>query len=226
MTGIRAVFFDVDDTLVDFDTAARAALSDVLGPEADYDEWVGLTHYERFNRGELDFVTMRETRMADYLVLLGRGAEVDQAAELEARRFDALFDRYALFDDVLPCLSVLRADGLRLGLITNNEPSYQHTKIRRMGLDELVDTIVISGEIGIAKPDPRIFAYACAALDVDASAAMHVGDSLDADVIGALGAGLRGVWLDRRGRRGSLTGETPAGASVVTGLGEVPGLLA
>lgn len=221
MTAIQAVFFDVDDTLVDFDAAARAALADTLGPEADYDLWIGLTHYERFNRGELDFQTMRHTRMADYLALLGREADVPRAEALEALRFDALFDRYVLFDDVLPCLTALRASGLRLGLITNNEPSYQRRKISVLGLDALVDAVAISGDVGVAKPDPAIFAYACAQLDVEAGAAMHVGDNIDADVLGAVGAGLRAVWINRNGSTAAI--EAPA--AMIRSLGELSALL-
>src|SRR2546428_14116620 len=66
------VFFDVDDTLVDFGTAARGALPAVLGAGVDYALWTSLKHYSRFTSGELAFDTMRTTRMADFLRRIGR----------------------------------------------------------------------------------------------------------------------------------------------------------
>lgn len=197
-TSIRAVFLDVDDTLVDYDTAARRAFAAALGPDAGYERFTTLDHYSRFVSGELGFAEMRERRMADFLALVGRDAAVSSAAEIEQRRFDGLAEHYALFADVLPCLSALRERGLLLGLITNNESAHQRAKIRAVGLDGLVDVIVISGEFGVGKPDPAIFAHACAQLGVTPDEALHVGDSLHADAHGAHGAGVGAVWLDRR----------------------------
>lgn len=222
MSAVQAVFFDVDDTLVDYEKAALAAFRAVLGPEAPYDEWLRLPHFERWTSGELGFEEMRALRMADFLAQLGRDDEVGDAARLEAVRFDSLIGGCALYDDVLPCVSALRSRGLRLGLITNNEPTHQRAKIAAVGLDGMFDTVVISGELGVAKPRPGIFEHACAALGVDPAEAVHVGDNREADVAGAFGAGLHGVWLDRRG----VGGEVHPQASVIRTLDEVPALVA
>jgi putative hydrolase of the HAD superfamily len=216
---LRAVFFDVDDTLVDYTGAARAGFAEVLGPGASYERWLELDHLDRFYRGEFDFQTMRHTRMRDFLAELGRHHE--DAVSLEAYRFETVAARCALFDDVLPCLTLLRDQGLRIGLITNNEPEYQRAKILKVGLQDLVDTIVISGEIGVTKPDPAIFEHACDLLGIPAEQAMHVGDNLDADVRGAIEAGLRGVWLNRNGS----TADPHPGARMITGLGQLPTML-
>ena len=105
---------------------------------------------------------------------------------------------FELFADVLDCLRALRQAGLKLGVITNSEPAHQRRKLRAVGLADAFDTVVISGEFGVAKPDPAIFEHACAAIGVAPGAALHVGDRLDLDALGASDAGLRGVWLDRR----------------------------
>jgi putative hydrolase of the HAD superfamily len=196
---VRAVFLDVDDTLVDYEAAAAQSFHRVLGPDADYDLWSSLDHYERFLAGELGFQAMRDVRMVDYLALIGRSADVSRAVEIERERFDGLADFYALYDDVLPVLTELRTRGLQLGLITNNEADHQWAKIRAVGLDQLVDAVAISGEVGVAKPDRRIFDHACAQLGVSPAEALHVGDNFYADVRGAHGAGLRAVWLNRVG---------------------------
>ncbi len=222
MTSVHAVFFDVDDTLIDYEAAALAAFRGALGPDAPYEEWLRLPHFSRWTSGELGFQEMRDLRMADFLAQLGRDDEVGDAARLEALRFDALIGGCALYDDVLPCVSALRARGLKLGLITNNEPTHQRAKLAAVGLDGVFDAVVISGELGVAKPEPEIFAHACAKLDVEPAAALHVGDNRIADVAGAIGAGLRGVWLDR----GGVGGDVHPAASVVRSLTEVPALVA
>jgi putative hydrolase of the HAD superfamily len=197
---LAAVFFDVDDTLIDYAPAARAALIGALGDDVDHAVWGRLPHYERYLLGELDFPTFRQGRMSEYLTLAGRAADVERAAEIEALRFDALVANCRLFDDVPAALEALRVRGLRLGLITNNDGVHQREKLAAVGLGEQFDAIVISGEVGVPKPRPEIFVAACAALGVEPAQALHVGDNLDADYRGARDAGLAAVWLNRSGR--------------------------
>jgi HAD superfamily hydrolase (TIGR01549 family) len=110
--------------------------------------------------------------------------------------------RYRLFADGLPAITDLRARVGRLALITNGPADTQQHKIDVVDLARHFDAIVISGAAGVAKPDPAIFELAAAQLDVPLSAIWHVGDSLQADVAGALNAHLGGaVWLNRPGMR-------------------------
>lgn len=218
---IRAVFLDVDDTLVDYAPAAHAAFRIAVGDQAPYEQWLGLDHYERWLTGGFEnFVAFREGRMRDFLRLLGRDADADRAAEIEQHRFERLADHYRLFADVQPLLAELRGKGVRLGLITNNESVHQRDKLARVGLDTGFDAIVISDEVGVAKPDPAIFEHALALVELDPDEAMHVGDNRRADAQGAHDAGLRAVWLDRAGRHDGTALEFP----VVRSLAEVPAL--
>lgn len=221
MSAARAVFFDVDETLVDFDAAALRAHTALFGDAGGYGQWCELTpqFWPLFTAGELDFVGMREARMARYLELAGI---VGQAGEYEARRWEQVESGFELYPDVADCLADLRAAGLRLGVITNNESAHQRRKLATVGLTEAFDVVAISGEVGVAKPDPAIFAHACAAAGVRPDEAMHVGDLLDVDAYGARDAGLRGVWLDRRHRHDG----SAAGVTVVSDLAGVPALVA
>jgi putative hydrolase of the HAD superfamily len=197
---IRAVFFDVDATLVDFDASALAALREIFGADADYAAWLRLSaeHYPRYTSGELDFTEMREARMAAYLQRAGLPAPAETVRAAEQRRIDLLDASYALFDDVIDCLDQLRADGFQLGLITNNDSDHQRRKLVRVGLADRFDAVLISGECGVAKPERAIFDLARAQIGVCADEAVHVGDNLVTDVRGALDAGFAAVWLDRR----------------------------
>jgi putative hydrolase of the HAD superfamily len=215
---IEAVFFDVDDTLVDFDTAARAAFHAVFGESADYAAWITLSRqwYPRHPK-ELSWADMRVGRTAAFLQTLGRADDPDG---IEARRLGMAAAACRLFPDAADCLGALRRSGRELGVITNSESVHQRAKLRAVGLGDAFDAVVISGEVGVAKPERAIFEHACAAVGVAPQAALHVGDRLDLDALGASEAGLRGVWLDRRAE---ANGERRV--SVVTTLAEVPGLL-
>jgi putative hydrolase of the HAD superfamily len=215
---IQAVFFDVDDTLVDFDSAARIAFRAVFGESADYTDWTALSRqwYPRHPK-ELSWQAMRVGRTAAFLESLGRD---DDAREAEAHRMGVVAASYRLFPDVADCLRGLREAGLRLGVITNSESVHQRGKLRAVGLADAFDAVVISGEIGVSKPDRAIFDHACSAIDAVPQAALHVGDRLDLDALGARDAGLRGVWLDRLA---NANGERRV--SVVSSLGALGGLL-
>jgi putative hydrolase of the HAD superfamily len=217
---ISAVFFDVDDTLVDYDSSARAAFRETFGAGASYDLWLAVSepHFRRYGLGVVGFEEMRIQRTADFLDRAGLAGD---PAALEVRRFTLLGRSWRLFDDVAVTLDALRARGIRLGLITNNEPVHQRAKLAQVGLDTGFDAVVISGEVGFAKPAGEIFAHACNLAGVDPVASVHVGDRLDLDARGALAAGMRGVWLDRRGEHdGSALDVT-----VIRGLDELDPLL-
>jgi len=219
---VRAVFFDVDDTLVDYATTSRLALDEAMGAAAEYDLWQQISepHFQRYYRGEIEFAAMRIERTAHFLRELGREADSHRAADLETARFTHLNRSFVLFDDVAACLAALRERSVRLGLITNNDGPHQRRKLAAVGLADSFDAVAISGEVGAAKPDPAIFTYACAALGVAPNEAMHVGDRLDADALGATAVGLSGVWLDRRGAAGD-----ERRVPVVTTLAELPALV-
>lgn len=84
-----------------------------------------------------------------------------------------------------------------LGLVTNGAPDVQREKLAGTDLAHHFSVNVVSAEVGVGKPDPRIFEIALRALGVRAQEAAMVGDSLERDVAGARRAGLRAIWIDR-----------------------------
>jgi putative hydrolase of the HAD superfamily len=207
------VLFDLDDTLFAHQGAVaegiRRHLGSVGGPFAGADPVAAVTlwhaleeqHYHSYLAGELDFQGQRLARARDFAA--AHGVELTDG---DARAwFDTYFLRYRegwrLHDDAFPCLDDL-ADafpGIRFGLITNGDLAFQGEKLRATGLDARVDHVIASGELGVVKPDARIFHRACEVFGVAAETAVYVGDRLRTDAIGAAAAGLTGVWLDRHG---------------------------
>ena len=108
-------------------------------------------------------------------------------------------EMYRLFEDVEELLTTLKQSGVPLAIITNGAADFQRDKVRVLDLERRFDVVIVSGEVGIAKPDAAIFALAMERLGVGPEGVWHVGDNLGTDVAGAKAAGIGAVWLNRRG---------------------------
>ncbi|WP_411721861.1 HAD family hydrolase [Mycetocola sp.] len=206
----KLALFDLDDTLLDHRGAVslgilrhvdRTAAFPLPDRERSVALWHELEdrHYHRYLSKELTFAGQRRARALDFAAAHGLTLS---AVEADAW-FDSYFDSYRgaweLFDDALPCLDRLADAGVRVGVITNGEADYQRVKLERTGLSDRFEHLIASGDVGVAKPDPRIFEHACALFDIAPNDALYVGDRLLTDAVGAESAGLEGVWLNRFG---------------------------
>lgn len=201
------VFFDLDDTILDHAHAERTAAMEFFRlnravfsdpPEEFVARWrtTARKHIGRYIRGELSFQGQRRERIRE--LFAGRETLTDAEA-------DRLFGSYLLayeenwrpFPDVARCLADL--GGTRVGIITNGDGEQQRKKIDVLGLTTRFSPIVVSGEVGVSKPDADIFLLACLEAGESPSESWHVGDDLRIDAEGSAAAGLHGVWLDRNG---------------------------
>jgi putative hydrolase of the HAD superfamily len=135
-----------------------------------------------------------------------------RAEDLRAALLGAL--RFRPYADAPGVLAELGAMGVARVVVSNWDVSL-HEVLDRTGLSPLLDGVVISAEVGAAKPEAAIFEHALAVAGVPAGEALHVGDTKEADLAGALAAGLRAVHLDR-------SGDDP---QAIASLAEVPGLV-
>jgi putative hydrolase of the HAD superfamily len=122
--------------------------------------------------------------------------------------------RFRPYPEVPHALARLRHGGARLAVVSNWDVSL-HDVLERTRLRPLVDAVVISAELGVAKPDPAIFRAALDRLGATADGALHVGDSLVHDVAGARAAGLDAVLVSRNGE------PPPDGVRTVRSLAEL-----
>ncbi len=113
----------------------------------------------------------------------------------------------------------------RLALVTNGAPDVQREKLSHTAFAPSFEVAIISAELGVGKPDARIFEAALAALDLQPQDAVMVGDSLSRDVAGAHAAGIRAIWIDR-GRPEAIPAERPVPETRVTALRELRAALA
>jgi putative hydrolase of the HAD superfamily len=133
--------------------------------------------------------------------LLARKLGIEADAECIARRvYDEFGDheRWRAYPDVLPALGRLKRRGLKVGIISNWDGRLA-SLLRGLGLAEFLDALVCSADVGLHKPDPRIFELACERAGVEPARAAHVGDHQYADVLGAMSAGMVPVLIDRHG---------------------------
>ena len=105
--------------------------------------------------------------------------------------------------DALETVAGLRRRGVRLALVTNGSAADQRAKIGRHAVDRRFDAVLVEGEVGFGKPDPRIFRLALERLDVTAGEAWMVGDDLPWDIAGAQAVGIHGVWASDHAATGA-----------------------
>ncbi|MDI7275598.1 MAG: HAD-IA family hydrolase, partial [Anaerolineae bacterium] len=125
-------------------------------------------------------------------------------AELALKASKAVFKTpgaVRLYDEVLDVIAALGARGVRLGIVSNWSWDLRDY-VELVGIERYFDVVVASAHAGCEKPHPGIFARALQAAAVEPARALHVGDSYEADVLGARAAGMDALWLDRAGAGG------------------------
>jgi putative hydrolase of the HAD superfamily len=125
--------------------------------------------------------------------------EAESAARAAHIHLEEISRGQRFFEDARVLLGAIAPD-IRLALITNGASDTQRAVLRALGIEQRFDAVIVSGETGVAKPDPAIFELALEGLGARAEESWHVGDNLVVDVAGARAAGLTAVWLNRNGQ--------------------------
>ncbi|WP_406725336.1 HAD family hydrolase [Streptomyces sp. GD-15H] len=228
---IRAVVWDVDDTLFDYTSANREGMrahllaEELLAGYASVEEallrWREITdvQWARFAAGEVDFETQRRDRTR---VFLGRELTDDEADDWFRRYLVHYESAWALFPDVLPVLDALAASH-RHAVLSNSSLHVQDRKLRVLGVRDRFEAILCAAELGVSKPEAGAFLAACEVLALPPDQVAYVGDHPEINGRGAADAGLLSVWIDRGGAYATL--EPPVGPRRIASLGELPALL-
>jgi len=181
----------VSDTLARHDVTISAEALAVAEPRAK----------QRLDRGETIQATNDAQRGWTYfdLVLGEAGVPLTASTAAALLELNAYHQQFNLWetvpDDVLPALAALRAQGLRLVVVSNANGTLQ-TAFARLGLAGALDVIFESHLVGIEKPDPRFFQLALQRSGARAETTVHVGDLYHVDVVGARSAGIAAILLD------------------------------
>ena len=217
---IGAVLFDGGHTLLEFDYALLTAQLTARGHDVTE---ARVTEAERRARIALDTEQANQPTRAKlgagrYLRYLLGGLGISSDEEVAAiaawrRAFNLPIGLCHQADaQAVEALTRLRAVGLVTGVISNSNGSVRQA-LERAGLAPLLDFVIDSTVVGIAKPDPRVFALGLEAAGVNAHEAVYVGDSYFVDVVGARGAGLGAVLFDPGGVWGARDCPSASGLS-------------
>ena len=231
---VKAIFFDFYETLYFHRHSLEENLERIAkryGVEVNWERCE--TAMERLFTGtsapdpstdfsllELSITVMK--RECEFIREVGIEKHVEQIAWelLQSGHYLFAANSSALYNDAIPTLQHFRDEGFKLAIVSNwDTPLDPLTE--RLGIAEYFDAIVASHDARVRseKPDPYIFNYALAAVGVSAEEAVHIGDTYEADVVGAQGVGIRPILLDRDGTQASRWDET------IQSLSELPEML-
>lgn len=207
---IKAVLFDLDDTLYDFQTLHKAAM--VLLQEkccrvlniTEMDFLLAFDWAREETKKYLPDVAAGHNRLLYFqktLEYLGRNP-ISFALEMDGIYWGYILKHMRLNSGVLDVLDYCRKAGIKIGLGTDQTAHLQHRKLRKLGVGSYIDAIVTSEEAGKEKPDPKLFQMLLKKLNVLAKETIFVGDSLQRDIIGAERAGLYSCWYTLKKQEG------------------------
>lgn len=206
---MSAIIFDVDDTLYDqvipFWNAYKAVFKDRFQlPMDDLFAASRRRSDEVFGPSQRGEITMEEM----YIYRIQKAFEDFQVSitDQEALQFQAEYaenQKHLQVSEKMREILDFCAARIPIGIMTNGPSQHQWKKVNALEAQQWFprETIFVSGDVGAAKPDRRIFDWACSKMGQKPEEMYMVGDSYDNDVVGAMSAGWKAIWLNRRGRK-------------------------
>lgn len=201
---IKAVIFDLDDTLYDYKSLNELAEKEIQEhvknmyniDAPDFNK----KYYEakEIVKSRLHGTGAEHNRLLYFQVfmeLIGR-KPVSDALELYEIYWNTILDNIVLRDGVKDIFSFCHNNNISIGICSDLTAMIQHRKLKRLGIDSQVDYLVTSEEAGVEKPNPVIFATVLSKIGCDASECMFIGDSWNKDICGSKDMGMIPVWFN------------------------------
>ncbi len=198
---LKALYFDLDHTLWDFETNSALAFKSLFQEydiRLDLDQFLEVyipnnnLYWKRYRTGEIDKETLRFERLKTVFDALNYQASAAFIDEVSDAYIQTLPEYNVLFPAAIEMLTALKPH-YALHVITNGFQDVQHFKMKNSGLLPFFDTITDSSSVGVKKPDPQIFNHALKVGQVSPTEALMIGDNLEADIEGALAVGMHAV---------------------------------
>jgi len=211
------VFFDLDGTLLDHKNSEYLSVIKFYNNYMEhfrfnenefYRLWCEISdkYFSEYLNGKLTFAQQRIERIKELFHLSGV-----KLSDVEAeRKFNEYLLEYEnswkLFDDVIPCLKSL--NNYRVGIISNGHLEQQLYKLKKMGIKDYFEIVIAAGEVGVAKPNIKIFQIACERAKIDPEVCYYIGDDLNEDIISCKKINMKGIWANRAGDDIKIPGVT------------------
>lgn len=198
------IMFDADDTLFDSHAASMAGIRDSLAeykiPFSDliYEQYqaINLPMWQLFSEGKITIEKIKEERFVAFFKAMNREIPISGSA-FNLLYLNNLAKNTDLLSGSLDLLRSLRGK-CKLSIVTNGMKEVQRKRLKLTQIDHYFDSIIVSDEIGITKPDPRFFDHALASIEdnIPKEKILVVGDSLFSDIQGAKRAELPSCWFN------------------------------
>ncbi|MCR5188269.1 MAG: HAD family hydrolase [Treponema sp.] len=209
------VFFDLDRTLMDFEKGEDMGIKAIFETyksqlKMDYESFrstwkvVAQKTFDEYSAGKLSFDQQRRLRV----VRMFEENSIKLDEEEAAKRFELYWSTYAQgvenFPDTLSILENLKVKNVQIGLISNGDSKNQRWKLDKGKISHFFDPIIVSDEIGVSKPDLKVFEIALEKAGACKEDSWYIGDSPLHDIEPALKFGLNVIYLNRKLGEGSL----------------------
>lgn len=198
---VTDVFFDLDHTLWDFEKNSALTFTKILEDnkigvkvEDFLKAYVPINHqyWKLFREEKISKADLRFQRLQTTFKTINYNATDSEINLLAEEYINHLSSHNHLFPNAIEILEHLKPN-YKLHIITNGFQEVQNKKIRNSNLDRFFDVIIDSEMAGVKKPDPYIFELALKKANVSAEKSLMIGDSLEADILGAKSVGLHAL---------------------------------
>ena len=203
---VKDIFFDLDHTLWDFDKNSMLAFKRVFKKfkiTIEFDaflkiyEPINLEYWKKYREDKVSKENLRRGRLIDsfnFFDLIYTTEKIDEIADAYIQELP--FDNH-LFEGALEILDYLILK-YKLHIITNGFEEVQHKKLKNSGIDHYFSTVTTSEEVGLKKPNPKVFLTALNKANSFPTQSVMIGDSLEADILGANNIGMQTIFYNYR----------------------------
>lgn len=211
MSPIKLVGFDLDDCLFDSTGLSdRARLKGInamidLGLKIDKQNAIKMItevvkEYGSNSSNHYNYFIRRFNRLENVREKIPYSLQFKYISAAVMAYHKEKIDSIKLYDDVKPCLIKLREMGLKSAIISDGLPIKQYEKILRLGIDDLIDLTTISDEIGVRKPNPKLFEFCLKKFNIKGTETIYIGDRLEKDIIPAKLCNIHSILIHRGGK--------------------------
>ena len=203
---VKDIFFDLDHTLWDFDKNSMLAFKRVFKKFKiiiEFDaflkiyEPINVEYWKKYRKDKVSKESLRRGRLIDsfnFFDLIYTTEKIDEIADAYIQELP--FDNH-LFEGAVEILDYLILK-YKLHIITNGFEEVQHKKLKNSGIDHYFSTVTTSEEVGVKKPNPKVFLTALNKANSLPTQSVMIGDSLEADILGANNIGMQTIFYNYR----------------------------
>ena len=196
--------FDVDDTLYEQIVPFENAFRSLFDIDIDMEKFYLLSIYysdvkfEASRNGEMTMDEYHIYRIQEAGKDLGVYLTDEQALNMQ-KEYKKNQQKLKMSDITVSILELAKKNNVKLGVITNGPSEHQWVKVDALGVEKWIprENIIVSGDVGINKPDKRIFEVIQEKLQLGVESLYYIGDSLENDIVGANNAGWKSIWINR-----------------------------